>query len=924
MSKRIRRWLSVLLALALIMAMVPQNASAKEIKVKNSVGKTKNMAVGSTFQIKTNLSASSLKFTSSKKSVATVSSKGLITAKKKGKATITIRSGKKKLKLKIIIKKPMGYTISRKAGTYNGTVTTTVKVKKGYTVYYAVSDKFTKTNRIKAKSSKTFVFTSTETLKLYPVKGKKMTTAKLRKTEKKSKLRADYLYTIKEKETEEETDTSASPDVTNSPSTETTAEPSVTSSPDASGTPNTSNTPSPDASGTPNIPLPGVPEGPGGPGSSNMPPDRPGSSDAPPSDVQPSSSPTAPGESQYGGDDSMEAYVETTVAKYDETDKDIEIPEDVVEITLPAEAPEKKIAEDTYEISKKNKLTITAPGTYLLHTETIEEAVDGLIEVDYRQDENGETLTGTVHIILDGINLTSSKNTEPDSDTGLITIKKSTTRAVITVKGDSVNTLLDTGNTGIDKDDGVSTTYTGGIICKKTPLTINGSGTLNIYSKNGNGIKATDTLKIRNAKINVSGVEDGSAAGHNGITGKTELYVYQAGLNIHSDGDALKTTLDEDDVADDETLADLGNMVIDGGTYQIISDNGDGISVFRTLLLNPSEIDVTTKNLAASTEDNSYKGIKAGVTIYIPDTAGIIKIDTTATYSKLREKQDSNDPYADDALHCDGCICINGGTFTLAAGDDAIHSDTGLQINGGTIQIMESYEGLESGDMTINNGMIDVKARDDGLNAAGGNNASEGNNAFGGDRFSKGETSSQTNYQIIINGGTLTVDADGDGIDSNGNIFFRGGIVTVNGPEDGGNGALDYGDNNCVCEVSGGTLIAAGAVGMDDAPTSGSSQPVVNIRFGTVLSAGTYVVLKDSDGNVVISAQPMKKFQSIILSCEALKQGETYTVCYGTSLDALTQYTEFTFTSVSVSAGTGGSSGNIPGGGWNPGGAGPR
>lgn len=829
MSKRIRRWQSVLLAFALIMTAAPQNVSAREIKVKNYAGQVKNMAVGSTFWIKTNLSASSLKFTSSKKSVATVSSKGLVTAKKKGKATITIRSGKKQQKLEIKVKNPVGYTISKRAGTYSGEVTTTVKVKKGYTVYYTTSDKFTEKNRIKAKSSKTFVFTTTETLKLYPVEGKKMTTAGLRKTEQKSKLRADYLYTIKEKETKEETDTGASPETTNSPL-------------------------------------------------------------------------VTPGDSQYGGDDSKEGYVGTDVAQYDETDEDIEIPGDVVEITLPAEAPESKIAEDTYEISKKNKLTITAPGTYLLHTETIEEAVDGLIEVDYKQDENGETLTGTVHIILDGMNLTSSKNTEPDSDTGLITIKKSATRAVITVKADSINTLSDTGDTGIDKDDGVSTTYTGGIVCKKTPLTINGSGTLNIYSKNGNGIKTTDTLKIRNTRINVSGVEDGTATGHNGITGKTELYIYQAGLTIHSDGDALKTTLDETDVADDETLADLGNMVIDGGTYQIISDNGDGISVFRTLLLNPSEMDVTTKNLASSTEDSSYKGVKARVTIYIPDTAGTINIDTTATYSKLRKKQDSNDPYADDALHCNGSICIDGGTLILSAGDDAIHSDVGLQINGGIIQIEESYEGLESGDITINDGTIDVKARDDGLNAAGGNNAS------------------QTNYQIIINGGVLTVDADGDGIDSNGNIFFRGGTVMVNGPENGGNGALDYGDNNCVCEISGGTLIAAGAVGMDDAPTNGSSQPVVNVRFSTAQNADTYVALKDGDGNTVLSARPTKRFQSIILSCKELMLGETYTVCYGTSLDNLTQYTEVTFTSVNVSVGMGGGFGNIPGGGWNPGG----
>ena len=893
MHIKIRRWQSVLLAFALIVAAVPQNVSAREIKVKNYTGKVKNMAVGSTFQIQTNLSASSLKFTSSKKSVATVSSKGLITAKKKGKATITIRRGKKKRKLKITVKKPVGYTISKRAGTYSGAVTTTVKAKKGYTVYYATSNQFAKKNKIKAKSSKTFVFTSTETLKLYPVKGKKMTTGKLRKTEQKSKLLADYLYIIKEKATKKETDTGASPGAANSPSPGITAKPSDTALPTASGTADTS---SPDVSEKPNTRLPGAPD----------------------------SSPAAPGESQYGGDDSMEGYVEAAAAQYDEVDKDIKIPADVVEITLPSEAPESKIAEDNYEISKKNKLTITAPGAYLLQTETIEKAVDGLIEVDYKQDENGETLKGTVHIILDGINLTSSKNTTPDSDTGLITIKKSVTRAVITVKDDSVNTLSDTGDTGIDKDDGVSTTYTGGIVCKKTPLTMNGSGTLNIHSKNGNGIKATDTLKIRNTGINVSGVEAGSATGHNGITGKTEFYIYQADLAVHSDGDALKTTLDDEDVAGDETLADLGNMVIDGGTYRITSDNGDGISAFRTLLLNPSEINVTTKNLASSTEDSSYKGIKAGVTICIPDTAGTIDVDTTATYSKLREKQDSNDPYADDALHCDGSIRIDGGTLMLAAGDDAIHSDIGLQINGGTIQIKESYEGLESGDITINDGTIDVKARDDGLNAAGGNNASEGNNGFGGDNFSKGEASSQTNYQIIINGGVLTVDADGDGIDSNGNIFFRGGAVTVNGPENGGNGALDYGDNHCVCEISGGTLIAAGAVGMDAAPTNGSSQPVVNVRFSTAQNAGTYVVMKDSDGNTVLSAQPTKRFQSIILSCETLLLGGTYTVCYGTSLDNLTQYTEFTFTSTNVSVGMEIGSGNIPGGWWNPGGNRPR
>ncbi len=45
-----------------------------------------------------------VKFSSSNKKIATVSSKGKITAKKKGKATITVRSGKKYVKIKVTVK----------------------------------------------------------------------------------------------------------------------------------------------------------------------------------------------------------------------------------------------------------------------------------------------------------------------------------------------------------------------------------------------------------------------------------------------------------------------------------------------------------------------------------------------------------------------------------------------------------------------------------------------------------------------------------------------------------------------------------------------------------------------------------------------------------------------------------------------------
>ncbi len=857
--KRKKQILAWVVSFAMVAAMIPADASAKKIKLKNCVTK-KVMATGSTFAIKTNQKASKLKFASNKKKVASVTAEGVIQAKKKGKAVITITSGKQKKKIKVTVKKLTGYTISKKAGIYERFVEPTVTAKKGYTVYYTTGAKFKASQKIQAKASKTFSISKTTTLKLYVAKAsKKLSTAKLNKTKKSYKNYNEYLYNIIGG-MGFNTIPSASPTAITTNGSIATTSPAPTSS---------------------QVPTPPAP-----PADASFEPGQ--TPPAPPSD--PSQS---PGGSEFTGDDSAADYVEPDTGEYDEIDKTIAAEEGAVEITIPAAASGTKTEMETYTISKKNKLTITAPGTYVLHTESTETASDGLIEVDPETE-------GLVHIILDGVNLTSSNNTAPDSDTGLITIKKSTQRAVITVKEGTVNTLTDTGATGVDADDSTSVTYTAGIVCKKIPLTINGTGTLNIISENGNGIKATESLKILNATINVSGSGDNST-GHNGITGKTEVAVSDANLNVYADGDALKTTLDETDIEKEPSWAELGNMDINGGTYKIVSANGDAISAYRTLNLSPESLEAVTKNEANAT-DGSFKAIKAGTTIEVSEEAGTIVADTTATKNSC----------ADDTMHCDGYIQIHGGTVELSAADDGIHANMGLVINGGTITVVESYEGIEAADISIYDGIVTVNAQDDGVNAGGGNDSSTS-----GDSFGKPSDSSSANYQIIIQGGTVTVNCEGDGIDSNGNIFFMGGRVTVNGPTNGGNGALDYGDRNCVCEVSGGTLIAAGAVGMDAAPTSGSTQPTVNVVLSSSQPGGTYVVLKDADGNAVMTAQPTKTFQSVIMSSEALTLGSTYTVWYGSSWNGLVQDSEFTFSSVSVSTGSSNQ------GGWTPGSGGP-
>ena len=87
---------------------VKNNGVKKTIKitVKNpKLNKKKlTLKVKKTFKIKVKGQAGKLSFKSSRKSVAKVSKKGLVKAKKRGKTTITVKTNGMTLKLKITVK----------------------------------------------------------------------------------------------------------------------------------------------------------------------------------------------------------------------------------------------------------------------------------------------------------------------------------------------------------------------------------------------------------------------------------------------------------------------------------------------------------------------------------------------------------------------------------------------------------------------------------------------------------------------------------------------------------------------------------------------------------------------------------------------------------------------------------------------------
>lgn len=185
-------------------------------------------------------------------------------------------------------------------------------------------------------------------------------------------------------------------------------------------------------------------------------------------------------------------------------------------------------------------------------------------------------------------------------------------------------------------------------------------------------------------------------------------------------------------------------------------------------------------------------------------------------------------------------MTINDGTLNLSSGDDGIHADTELIINKGTIAVLHSYEGLEGATVTINNGDISVLSTDDGVNAAGGNSETETENGqFGADTFSEPNAGGDSSKYIEINGGTIYVDAAGDGLDSNGDIRMTAGTVVVNGPTDDGNGALDY---DGTFTMDGGTFVASGSSGMAMSSSDGSSQAALSLYFTTTQKQVLYCI----------------------------------------------------------------------------------
>lgn len=424
-------------------------------------------------------------------------------------------------------------------------------------------------------------------------------------------------------------------------------------------------------------------------------------------------------------------------------------------------------------------------------------------------------------------------------------------------------------------------------------ITINGTGTLNINSSLS-GIHSKDDIVITGGNINITSDGDG-------IKGKDYVAFADGNININSGEDGIKSTNIND--------TSLGYVYIQNGKFTVNSVQ-DGIQAETDLIMLNGIFDITSgggSENSTKTHFDDFGGMGGGFgggrfnhdfdfdkmtppdgfdqqdfdNITPPDNFNredfrnmtpqenqTDTIESTISTKGLKGGSSVNIiggdfviNSADDAVHSAN-IAISGDNLTITAGDDGIHADSNIYIDGGLINITDSYEGIEGAVINISGGDIKVKSSDDGINCSDGVTNQSGMGTYSND------------VELNISGGSVYVDAEGDGLDSNGDMTISGGTVIIDGPTNGGNGALD-GNNEII--VTGGTLIAVGSSQMAECPDNSSKQYIVSATFENTQKTGTSVKLLDENSGEIINFTSTKTFDNIVISSPDILKDKTYT-----------------------------------------------
>ena len=339
--------------------------------------------------------------------------------------------------------------------------------------------------------------------------------------------------------------------------------------------------------------------------------------------------------------------------------------------------------------------------------------------------------------------------------------------------------IMSAGKNGIECEKG-GIVFTGG----KVKVNSENDAIKASYEKVGDGINPY--IIISNTIVDVK--TTGTEKAHGICTESSVVINNNASVDIEVNGNASKGIKSGG-------LILVGSTVDDDDTYINIKVKGDYV-VESDGVAEPVGIKAGTSYEQKSGHVRIENNGKCGRGIA---AAGNMELTKCKIYANLTGSYFTNDENADyngypKALKAKGEMSIDDTEIVIYSTEGKGISVTGnLNINSGNINIDAGHEGIESETfINIKGGKVYIKAGDDGVNAGGSGNESKA---------------------IKVSGGYVYAESKCDVFDSNGYIYFDGGICVLVRSAAGGDSVIDPGDGlaNKGISFNGGIVFAIGA-----------------------------------------------------------------------------------------------------------------
>lgn len=442
-------------------------------------------------------------------------------------------------------------------------------------------------------------------------------------------------------------------------------------------------------------------------------------------------------------------------------------------------------------------------------------------------------------------------------------------------------------------------TATDGVTVEDGTLTITKAGTYKLSGEYQGQIKVetADSDAVRLVLDNAN-ITNSSGAALN-VVNADEVILYSASgtTNTISDGADYTATGENDPDAVVYSKADL--TIAGEGTLKVNGNHEDGIHTSDGLVIASGTLEVNAANTGIKGKD--YVDILGGT------------INVTAQQDGIKSTNDTDEGK--------GWTRLSNGTVTVNAGDDGFKASRVVEISGGSLTVEQSDEGIEAQYINISGGDVNVTSADDGMNASLKTSDSESTDSSantsdtanqqqnnqqqgslpggqqngtsnqqqqgmgqppqGGMPGGGGGTFEVIDAAINVSGGHVTVNAEGDGIDSNGVTTLSGGTLIVNGPSQGGNAALD---TNGDLLLNGATVLSGSTADMFEAPSTNSTSGYLKLTNSSGFEQGSTVQVADSSGKVVANYKVTKSnVQLVLVSSSSIVKGQSYTAYTTTS-----------------------------------------